>query len=157
MIDAVVRYLQKAGIAFRVTSYPTPEPLPPVAVRFAPGTQLVDVLVVLVDGNPALACIPTGEPLNVAAFSTQTGATVMEVTSDELRDEYRGAAGPIPPLGGVFGVPLFVDERVREAPRLAFRAFSENDYVELSYDDLALVEHPRVAAFARGELPAHRA
>jgi prolyl-tRNA editing enzyme YbaK/EbsC (Cys-tRNA(Pro) deacylase) len=156
MIDAIVRYLRKAGIPFRVTSYPTPEPLPPVAVRFAPGTQLVDVHVVLVDGSPALACMPTGEPLNIAAFATQTGATVVEVSSDELRDEYRGAAGPIPPLGGVFGVPLFVDERVLEAPRVAFRAFSENDYVELSYDDLALVEHPRIAAFARGELPPHQ-
>src|ERR1700704_5839914 len=102
MIDAVVRYLHRAGVPFRVNSYPAPEPEPEVALRFPPGTQLVEVHVVLVDGNPALACMPSGVPLNFAAFATETGATVLESSSEDLRDEYRGATGPLPPLGGVF-------------------------------------------------------
>jgi prolyl-tRNA editing enzyme YbaK/EbsC (Cys-tRNA(Pro) deacylase) len=125
-----------------------------VAHRFAPGAQLVDVHVVLVDGSPALACTPFGAPINFAAFSAETGTAVIEATPDELYDEYRGAPEPLPPLGGVFGVPLFVDEQILEAPLVAFRAFSPYDFFELSYDDLALLERPRVAGFARwGELP----
>jgi Ala-tRNA(Pro) deacylase len=155
MIDEVVRYLRQAGVPFRVMSYPSPEPEPTVAVRFNPGTQLVDVHVVLVDGSPALACVPAGAPINYAAFALTTGATVMETNAADLPEQYR--AGPLPPLGGVFGVPLFVDERLLEAEKLVFRAFDVNDFVELQYDDLALVEHPRVAAFARGELPEHTA
>jgi prolyl-tRNA editing enzyme YbaK/EbsC (Cys-tRNA(Pro) deacylase) len=153
MIEAVVRYLRQAGVSFRVASYPAPEPQPNVAHRFAPGAQLVDVHVVLVDGAPALACTPAGAPINFAALAAETRAAVIEATPEELRDEYRGAPEPLPPLGGVFGVPLFVDEQILEAPIVAFRAFSPNDFFELSYDDLALVERPRVAAFARwGEL-----
>jgi prolyl-tRNA editing enzyme YbaK/EbsC (Cys-tRNA(Pro) deacylase) len=156
MIEAIVRYLRGSGVPFRMTSYPMPEPEPPVAHRFVAGARLVDVHVVLVDGRPALVCIPAGAHVDLAALANETGAAVLETTSAELRDEYRGAPEPLPPLGGVFGVPLFVDEQVLQAPVVAFRAFSSNDYVELSYDDLALLERPRVAAFALwGELPAH--
>ncbi len=155
MIDDVVRYLRRAGVPFRVTSYPSPEPEPSVALKFAPGTQLVDVHVVLVDGSPALACARAGAPLNYAAFALATGGSVLESNSADLPEQYRGTVGPLPPLGGVFGVPLFVDEQLLEGARLAFRAFDRNDFVELLYEDLALLEHPRVAAFARGELPEH--
>jgi prolyl-tRNA editing enzyme YbaK/EbsC (Cys-tRNA(Pro) deacylase) len=153
MIEDVVRYLRQAGVPFRVTSYRSPEPQPTVAVKFAPGAQLVDVHVVLVDGRPALACAPAGATLNYAAFALTTGATVIETNAAQLPEQYRGTVGPLPALGGVFGVPLFIDEQLLAAPRLVFRAFDRNDYVELLYEDLALVEQPRVAAFARGELP----
>jgi prolyl-tRNA editing enzyme YbaK/EbsC (Cys-tRNA(Pro) deacylase) len=155
MIDEVVRYLRRAGVPFRVTSYPSPELEPAVAFKFAPGTQLVDVQVVLVDGSPALCCGRAGAPLNFTAFSRTTGATVTAANIADLPERYRGVAGPLPPLGGLLGMPLFIDEQLRESVRLVFRAFDRNDYVELSYDDFAMVERPRVAAFARGELPAH--
>lgn len=155
ILDAVVRYLRKAGVPFRVTSYPSPEPEPSVGVKFAPGTQLVDVHVVLVDGSPALACARAGATLNYSAFALTTGTTVLESSAADLPEQYRDTVGPLPPLGGVFGVPLFVDEQLLEVPRLAFRAFETNDYFEVLYDNLAIVERPRVAAFARGELPEH--
>ena len=155
MIDAVVRYLRKAGVPFRITSYPSPEPQPQVAVPLPPGTQLVDVHVLLVDGLPALACTPHGRPLDMAAFAVQTGTTAIEATPAELPESYRDLPEPLPALGGVFGVPLFVDDQILEADRVAFRAFANNDYVEMSYDDLALIECPRVAAFAHEDLPPH--
>jgi prolyl-tRNA editing enzyme YbaK/EbsC (Cys-tRNA(Pro) deacylase) len=154
MIDAVVRYLRRAGVPFRVSSFPSPEREPAVAMKFPPGTQLVDVYVVLVDGSPALACTPAGTPLNYVSFALTTGAAVLEASPADLPEAHRPTAGPVPGLGGMFGVPTFVDERLLPAPRLAFRAFDANDYVELLYDDFALVERPRVAAIAsRGELP----
>jgi prolyl-tRNA editing enzyme YbaK/EbsC (Cys-tRNA(Pro) deacylase) len=157
MIDAVVHYLHEAGIPFRLTSYPAPEPEPPVAHRLPPSAQLVEAHVVLVDGQPALACTISGEGVSVSALSTETGGVVVESGTDDLSGEYHGATGPVPPLGHLIGVPLFVDVHVSELPNLAFRAFGPNDYLEVSYDDFALVEQPRVAAFAEaGELPPHQ-
>ncbi len=157
MIDVVVRYLREAGVPFRVTSYPAPEPQPAVAHPLPRGTQLVDVHVLLVDGSPALACIPHGLPMDMAAFAAQTGTTAIEAGPAELPQRYRGVGEPLPALGGVFGVPLFVDEQILDADRVAFRAFAANDYVELAYEDFALVECPRVVAFAHEELPPHQA
>ncbi|HEX8789516.1 MAG TPA: hypothetical protein VF765_01095 [Polyangiaceae bacterium] len=156
MIEAVVHYLHEAGIPFRLTSYPAPEPLPPVAHRLMPTAQLVETHVVLVDGRPALACTVCGELVSLSALSTETGGVVIDSGTENLSGEYRGATGPIPPLGHLMGMPLFVDVRVAELPNVAFRAFGPNDYLEISYDDFALVEHPRVASFGEaGELPPH--
>jgi prolyl-tRNA editing enzyme YbaK/EbsC (Cys-tRNA(Pro) deacylase) len=154
MIDAVVHYLHEAGIPFRLTSYPAPEPEPPVAHRLPPSAKLVETHLVLVDGKPAIACTVCGEAVSLPALSTETGGVVVDSGPDDLTGDYHGATGPIPPLGGMLGVPLFVDVRVAELPNIAFRAFGPNDYLEISYDDLALVEHPRVASFGEaGELP----
>lgn len=154
MLDAVVHYLHEAGIPFRLTSYPAPEPTPPVAVRLPPTAQLVEARVVLVDGQPALACTISGEDVSLSALAMETGGIVVESNTDELAGDYHGTIGPVPPLGRLMGVPLFVDVRVSTLPTVAFRAFGPNDYLEVSYDDFALVEQPRVAAFAEaGELP----
>jgi prolyl-tRNA editing enzyme YbaK/EbsC (Cys-tRNA(Pro) deacylase) len=108
---------------------------------------------VLVAGKPAIVCMQSGESLNLAALALQTGATALESSTAELGDEHRDAPGPVPPLGGVFGIPLFVDERVAQAALLTFRAFDANDYIEILYEDFARLENPRVAAFANaGEL-----
>jgi prolyl-tRNA editing enzyme YbaK/EbsC (Cys-tRNA(Pro) deacylase) len=155
MIETVVHYLHEAGIPFRVISYPAPEPLPAVAYRPMPTAQLVETHVLLVDGRPALACTICGELVSLPALATEIGGVVVESNAEDLSGDYRGATGPIPPLGRLMGVPLFVDARVAELPSVAFRAFGPNDYLEISYDDLALVERPRVVAFGEaGELPA---
>lgn len=157
MIEAVVHYLHEAGIPFRLTSYPAPEPLPPVAHRLTADAQLVEVHVVLVDGRPALACTRCGELVSLTALATETGGVVIDSDTQDLSGEYQGTAGPVPPLGRLIGVPLFVDIHVADLPNVAFRAFGPNDYLEVSYDDLALVERPRVAAFAEaGALPPHQ-
>lgn len=155
MIDDVVRYLRRARVPFRAISYAVaPEAQPFVAHRLPPGAQLVDAHVVLVDGRPAIACIQSGEMVNLAAMTEETGGTVTEGNPAEILGEPGGGAPELlPPLGGVFGVPLFVDERVARAPLLAFRVFDANDYVEVLYEDFARLERPRVAAFAdAGEL-----
>jgi hypothetical protein len=148
MIERVVRYLCDAGVPFRLTVYPTPEPQPEIAYPLAPGSQIVEARVVLVDGSPAMACTPHGLPVDMVA---------LEATSAELRDEFRNASEPLPPLGGLFGTPLFIDDQVATATRVVFRAFAPGAFFDMLYDDLALVERPRVASFAHGgELPPYR-
>lgn len=155
MIDRVVRYLCDAAVPFRLAVYPMPEPSPEVAHSLPPGTLLVDAQVVLVDGSPAIACVPHGIPVSFVALSRALDAAVLEASPAELRGEYRGAPEPLPPLGGLFGAPLLIDDEIPASPLIAFRAFSRGAFVEMTYDDFALVERPRVASFAQGgELPA---
>jgi hypothetical protein len=155
MIDRVVRYLCDAGVPFRLSFYPMPEPEPAVAHPLAPGALLVDTQVVLVDGNPAIACGPHGIPMSLISLSTEIDAVVLDAGPQELRDEFRGAPEPLPPLGGLFGTLLLVDEEIAQAKNITFRAFAQGAYFDMLYDDFALVERPRIASFAKGgQLPA---
>lgn len=156
MLPRVVEYLRSNGVPFRLQSYPSPEPGPPVAYRVASATTLVETRVLLVDGRPTIGCIPRGDNLNLTGFREHTKAEIIEEGSlDDLPWFFDGTAAPIPPLGRLFGVPLFVDERVSNSDVICFAAFAPTDSIEMTYDDLARLEQPRVVPLAiAGELPA---
>jgi prolyl-tRNA editing enzyme YbaK/EbsC (Cys-tRNA(Pro) deacylase) len=156
MLARVVEYLRTNDIPFRVESYPSPEPEPAVAHAVHPaGTINVESHVLLVDGRPAIACVPRGEGLNLAGLRNALNAELVEEGNlDDLPWFLEEEGSSIPPLGRLFGVPLFVDERVATSPALCFAAFSPTDFVEVNYNDLARLEQPRVGSLAlAGELP----
>jgi prolyl-tRNA editing enzyme YbaK/EbsC (Cys-tRNA(Pro) deacylase) len=158
MLDRVVRYLHDATVAFRVVSFPSPEPLPEVAYSLPPGGLLIDTRVVLIGAQPAIACTRQGVPLSYARLATFLREPVLHADSGDLQGEIAKAGDPVPPLGGLVGAPIFIDEDATETAIIVFRAFAPNDFIELSYEDFARVERPIVASFGRaGELPAAEA
>lgn len=154
MIEHLVRYLRQQCVPFRLLSYPAPEPLPEVAFPRPRSSQTVDTYVVLVDGRPALACVPAGEHVDVVGLGNTIGSAVTDAGPSDLPAPYSGAmAMAVPPLGELLGIPLFVDSRITQ-PLVLFRAFAADDFVEISIEDFLRIEHPRVAAFAvAGQLP----
>jgi len=156
LMSAVLAYLRAEGAAFRLTNYPVPEAQPAIAHPLRPGGQDVSTRVVLVDGRPALACVPEGMTVNAAGLAAALGASVLQGSPNDLPGEFRGAPEPIPPLGHLLGVPLFVDERLAASTILAFRAFSRGVCVELAYGDFARMEQPKIVSLAiGGSLSAH--
>jgi Ala-tRNA(Pro) deacylase len=151
--DIAIAYLRREGAAFRLTNFPVPESQPAIAHSLRPGAHDVSTRVVLVNGRPALACVPQGGTVNIAALAAVLGANVLEATSDDLPGEFRGAPDPIPPLGHLLGVPLYVDEQLVTSTVIAFEAFSSGVSVQLAYEDFARIERPRTLPIvARGTL-----
>jgi hypothetical protein len=156
MLARVVEYLRTNDVPFRLESFPSPEPEPAVAHPLRSGSAvLVDSRVLLVDGRPAIACMPKGDELNLAGIRNILNAELVEEGGlDDLPWFLDQVGSPMPPLGRLFGVPLFVDERVASAAMLCFAAFSTADFIEMTYDDLARIEQPRVGPVGvAGELP----
>jgi prolyl-tRNA editing enzyme YbaK/EbsC (Cys-tRNA(Pro) deacylase) len=156
MLDRIVAYLHSGGVPFRVYSYPSPEDEPKPAHPIPPQGILVDARFVIVDGRLLLVSYPEGEQIDLAALSHALGGPASIAAFEELPTELQQRGGSVPPLGELFGAPLVLDERVPTYGVVVFRAFSANDYVEVSFDDFARMEVPKVAAFAYGgELPEH--
>jgi prolyl-tRNA editing enzyme YbaK/EbsC (Cys-tRNA(Pro) deacylase) len=126
-----------------------------VAERLPAGGAWVETQVVLVDGAPAIACMPPGEQLSYPALANALGTdAVLEGSTADLPAPFTSAKGPVPPLGGVMNALTLVDEGLIGASALVFAAFSASDIVEIPYDELARLERPRIAKFALGgELP----
>jgi prolyl-tRNA editing enzyme YbaK/EbsC (Cys-tRNA(Pro) deacylase) len=155
-MSAVVTYLTHHGAAFRLTSYPVPEEEPAIAHRVHLGAQIVSTRVVLVDGRPAIACGPEGVPLDAASLGAAIGASILDGTSKDLPGAFRGVPEPLPPLGHLLGVPLFVDESLGAGDTVVFHAFSRGVYIELGFEDFARIEQPKMVPLAvSGELTAH--
>jgi prolyl-tRNA editing enzyme YbaK/EbsC (Cys-tRNA(Pro) deacylase) len=156
MLDRIVSYLRGHRVPFRLSSQPSPEPSPAVAFSVPAGGIVVETHVLLIAGEPALACVAHAAQLSLPALSHELGAEVFEGTSADLPEPYTGVVGPVPPLGGAMGILTVVDARVSAASAVVFAAFSPHDSIEIPYDDLARLERPRQASFAvGGELPAN--
>ena len=150
MIGTVVRYLHDSGVPFRLLSFPTPERLPELARTLPPGAFIVEAHFVMLREEVALVCAPHKAVIEPGSLCTVFGERKsIECGVGFLHDEDGERMGPIPPLGGLFGVPLLVDERVAAHSRLVFRVFAPEDYVEMAYRDLAWLERPRVVTFAQ--------
>jgi Ala-tRNA(Pro) deacylase len=155
MLAKVVEYLRSNGVPFRLLSFPSPEPAPRVAHR-SPESVVVETHVLLIDGRPTLACIPRGERVNVAGLLATLNASLIEEEGarETLPWPFGGETVPIPPLGRLFGTPLLIDEALLRVPVLSFETFSSTDFLELTFDDFARLERPRIEAVAMaGELP----
>jgi hypothetical protein len=156
LMARLMEYLQRNTMTFRMSSHPAQEAVPDVvAPPVPPGTRRVEVHVVLLGSRPALVCLPEGAQVNLERLGRETGVPATAGTAGDLPGDYRDAAR-VPPLGRLMALPLFVDEELAQvATSLLFRAFSGFNFIELLYDDLALVEEPRVLPLATfGELPA---
>jgi Ala-tRNA(Pro) deacylase len=156
MLARVVEYLRTNEVPFRLESYPSPEPQPAVAHSIHTEAAVnVESHVLLIDGRPAIGCIPRGTELNLSGLRNSVGAELVEEGGVEDLPWFLGEEGTtMPPLGRIFGVPLFVDERVASATVVCFSAYSPTDFIEMSYDDLARLEQPRVGPVGvAGELP----
>ncbi|NUP14081.1 MAG: hypothetical protein HOW73_49240 [Polyangiaceae bacterium] len=151
MIETVVQYLHNAGVPFRLFSYPNSDARAGHPLR--QGAMLVDLHLASVNEEPVLLCVPAGEQPDFGALGALLGGTALPSSTDVLPGEFRGAAGPIPPLG-LFGIPIVVDERIAACSTIVFGIFGDHDIIEMSYDDFARMERPRSASFASmGELP----
>jgi Ala-tRNA(Pro) deacylase len=154
MLDNAVRYLRDAGVPFRVFSYASPEPLPRVAHPVPRGGLLLAVRVVIVAGRASLACMAADDTIGWTGLANALDASVVGGDTADLPSAFRNIQPPLPPFGGLFGVPLFADDSVPAHATLVFPAFAASDFVELAYEDFARLERPRVAPVAaHGELP----
>jgi hypothetical protein len=154
MLDRVVSYLRSHGVSFRLSSYPSPEPLPPVLQPISPGGLMVETCVIMAGGRPAIACLPRGTQLSLVRLTHELGVDVIEGTSADLAPPYKDADGPLPPLGGALGTLVVIDEKVSLASTIAFPAFSSTDILEIPYEEFSRLERPRIASFGiGGELP----
>jgi len=154
MLDRIVGYLHSQAVSFRLSSHPSPEARPTIAVRAPPGGVVVQTHVLIVGGQTAVAVVPRGDALDLPRLQVELGTTVVEARAADLSASLAGASGAVPPLGGAFGWLTIVDERVSTTAAIVFEAFSPDDIMEIPYEDFSRLERPRIAAFAiAGELP----
>jgi hypothetical protein len=155
MLDTIVAYLHGNRVPFRLTSYPSEEPLPHAAHPMPPSAMLVDTEVVLVGGRVALACFRAGSIVDYSALSSALGSTCVAGDHSDLPSALAGLSPPIPPFGQLFGLTIILDETVNNgAAVIVSPAFGGNEFFDVLYDDWVRVEAPRIASFASaGELP----
>lgn len=122
------------------------------AATHVPGRNWAKTVVVLMDGDPALAVLPATRRVDLEAFARAAGAGSVELADeDDFRRLYPDCEpGAMPPFGHLYEQTTFVDETLREDEYIAFHAGDHSTAIKLAYGVFEELEEPVVARFAEG-------
>jgi Ala-tRNA(Pro) deacylase len=121
------------------------------ATVHVPGRELAKTLIVLLDGQPAMAVLPATRKLDLGLLRKASGATKVELASEEqFARLFPGCeVGAMPPFGNLYHMPVYVGRSLAEDEHIAFNACSHTELIRMAYADFERLVQPTVAKLAR--------
>ena len=120
------------------------------AITHTPGKEIAKTVMVKVDGQLAMAVVPGSRHLDLPALEKELGAQSVELVSEkEFQDVFPDCElGAMPPFGTLYGLSVYVDNKLEEDPEIAFNAGSHRELMRMQYADFERLEHPRILPIA---------
>jgi Ala-tRNA(Pro) deacylase len=117
-----------------------------------PGKQIAKTVMVKLDGELAMAVLPATDQVSTSRLKEVTGSQDVELASErEFTDLFPDCeVGAMPPFGNLWGLWVFVDQRLREDEDIVFNAGTHTELVKLSYTDYERLVKPTVAKLSIG-------
>ena len=111
-----------------------------------PGKEIAKTVMVKLDGELAMAVLPATDQVSTSLLKDATGAQGVELASEsEFKDLFPDCeVGAMPPFGNLWGLLVFVDQRLREDEEIVFNAGTHTELVKLSYTDYERLVKPTV-------------
>ena len=111
-----------------------------------PGQELAKTVVVKLDGEMVLAVLPATVRVDLELLRKASGAKSAELAREnEFAGIFPGCElGAMPPFGNLYGLEVFVAQRLTEDEQIAFNAGTHIELIQLSYADFERLVRPRV-------------
>jgi Ala-tRNA(Pro) deacylase len=150
--QSIERFLDDQHVPYSVLHHrPAYTAQQEAAVTHVPGRQWAKTVACLADDRPILAVVPASSLVDVDRLREVTGASEIRLASER---EFEGMfpdceTGAMPPLGPLYGQPVFVDRSLAAAEEIVFDAGSHSEAIKVRYEDFARVVRPTVGDFER--------
>ena len=152
MIPALVaEYLERTRAQYSVLPHPTAfTAQEEAAAAHVAGREWAKTVVCYADDRLILAVLPAPCAVDLNRLQQTTRArSVRLATETEIARAYGHCeTGSIPPLGPLFGQPVFVDRRLTTDREIAFSGGSHRDAIRMPYNEFERIAQPVVAQFA---------
>lgn len=119
------------------------------ASAHVPGRELAKTVMVKLDGKLAMAVLPASSQVDLELLTRVTGASDVRLADEkEFAECFPGCElGAMPPFGNLYGMDVYVADRLAQDEEIAFNAGSHTELIRLRYADFERVVHPRVMDF----------
>jgi Ala-tRNA(Pro) deacylase len=120
------------------------------ALAHIPGQELAKTVMVLIDGEMAMAVLTATRRLDLELLRGAAGAETVTLASER---EFKGIfpdceVGAMPPFGRLYGLKVYADRALAEDEQIAFSAGSHAELIQMSYRDFERLAEPMVANLA---------
>ena len=103
------------------------------------------------DGRLVMAVLAGPHNVNLKAARAVVGSEVDLAPEAEFAPKFPGCElGAEPPLGNLYGLPVYVDEALSKDPEIVFNAGTHTEAIRMTYADYERLVRPVVGRLASG-------
>lgn len=144
--ERLARWIAHVGVEARVMQHPDADAARDVAARSRVPARRLAKVVVLRDeaGAPLMVVVPADDHVDLRAVHRVTGRHGLRLaTEQELRAWFPDCEpGAMPPVGHLYGMPMYVDDALADEPEIHFQAGNHHEIVRMDWEDFARVARP---------------
>ncbi len=120
------------------------------AAAEVPGGEMAKTIIVRIDGELAMAVLPASYRVDTSLLAKAAGAEKVEIAGEkDFADLFSGCElGAMPPFGNLYGMKVFVAEKLAEDEEICFNAGTHRELIRLKYADFESLVKPVKAEFA---------
>ena len=110
-----------------------------------PGRELAKTVMVKLDGQMAMAVVPSTRKVDLNLLRESVGAREAKLASEaEFKSLFPDCeTGAMPPFGNLYDLEVYVSARLAEDDQIAFNAGSHTEVMKLAYKDFERLAKPR--------------
>jgi Ala-tRNA(Pro) deacylase len=115
------------------------------------GYELAKTVIIKVDGKMAMAVVPAPQHVDMLHLEDLIGASKVELATEvEFKQRFPECElGAMPPFGTLYGMDVYVADRLADDEYIAFNAGTHTELVRMRYRDFDRLANPKVLAFSR--------
>ncbi len=115
-----------------------------------PGKNMVKTVMVMINGQMAMAVLPASYYVDFNLLKEITGEENVRLASEmEFKDMFPDCeVGAMPPFGNLYNLEVFVARVLKDDDEIAFNAGTHTEIIQMSYRDFEKLVRPKVLKFA---------
>jgi Ala-tRNA(Pro) deacylase len=116
-----------------------------------PGKMVAKTVIVLADKNMIALVLPASYLADLNKIQVALGVKEIRLAHEtEFVATFSDCeVGTMPPFGNLYGIPVYVEQRLTKEETMIFPVGTYTDTMSLKYADFERLVHPKVMTFAR--------
>ncbi len=152
MLRKLQEFLDQNGVQYTHTVHPTAYTAREVAaVEHIPPQEVAKTVVFLSENGYGMAVLCADCVVDLEQLRRDLGLTRLRLATEaELGELFPDCElGAMPPLGNLFGLPVYVDSQLAAEEMIAFNAGTHRDLVHMRFRAFERLVKPEIIPFAR--------
>ena len=127
------------------------------SVEHLPSREVAKTVVIFGDGRYHMVVVPASRLVDFQEVRLTLGLTHARLATEaEVGQLFPDCElGAMPPLGNLYGMPVYLDSSLAEEPAIAFNGGTHRDVVHMHTDEYRTLVHPVVISLAREAVMRH--
>ena len=150
-VKKLIEFLDSNKIKYKTITYsPVYTAQETAATAHISGNELAKTVVIKIDGRMAMAVLPASYKIDIERLRKAAGADKVELAHEkEFENRFLDCdIGAMPPFGNLYGMDVFVAEKLTEDEEIAFNAGSHAELIRVAYRDFERSVKPTVGRFS---------